>query len=194
MLYCFRSEWVVELGPDPDVFRLSSFWLTVWTQEKFLNRNLLLQESHGQRSLGATVHRVTESDTTEVTCNFLFWGWSGHSLLKHNTPCQGKSKDISGTGGDPNSSLYTYTQAYSVSQGPTTVFPPDFLTACHFHESSLLYSKSLSTYILILCHLWCCFPATVKNVLSNTIAKLYYSWFVFFRITILPIILKYRSY
>lgn len=106
--------------------------------------------------------------------------------------CQGKSKDISGTGGDPNSSLYTYTQAYSVSQCPTAVFPPDFLTACHFHESSLLYSKSLSTYIL--CHLWCCFPATVKNVLSNTIAKLYYSWFVFFRITILPIILKYRSY
>ena len=32
--------------------------------------------------------------------------------------CQGKSKDISGTGEDPTPSLHMYTQAH-VSQGPT---------------------------------------------------------------------------
>ena len=142
---------------------------------------------------GVTVHRVTKSLTWLKWFAVFFFGVDQVTIETQHT-CQGKSKDSSGTGEDPNSSLYTYTQAYSVSQGPTAVFPPDFLNVCHFHESSLLYSKSLSTYILILCHLWCCFPATVKNVLSNTIAKLYYSWFVFIRNTILPIILKYWSY
>ena len=33
-------------------------------------------------------------------------------------PCQGKSKDISGTGEDPTPSLHVYTQAH-VSQGPS---------------------------------------------------------------------------
>lgn len=52
---------------------------------------------------------------------------------------------------------------------------PIFLTHVTSINFPFFIQSPVTPCIFLLCHLWCCLPAIVKNVSTNIVAKLYYS-------------------